>query len=146
MARGGKRKNSGRKKGQLSEVRKAELEALARFKERVAKRVDELFNVQMDKAIGEKHLICLDASTASAYKVTDLKVILDFYNGKLNKKGSKKYYSITTKDSDTKTVDSLLDRAFGKAAQSLAINPELDLNKIIEKLDDEYNPEELEEV
>lgn len=144
---GGARKGAGRKKGQLSPATIEKNVVLAAFRERIFKRVDDLYNSQMRKALGEFVLICLDVETGLASKVTDEETIIKYFNGELKEDGkkTKKYYSIQQTAPDTKVADSLLDRAFGKAVQAIEGNLDVNFNKIIGELDDQFDPDELEE-
>lgn len=120
---GGKRRGSGRPKGSIDETTRVKLEALENYQNRVMLHSDELFNSQYALAKGATYLIRIDEVGEGKQRkkkhviVTDPVEIREYLDGEDN--GN--YYYITTKDPDNRALDSLLDRTFGKAAQSVAL-------------------------
>jgi hypothetical protein len=47
------------------------------------------------------------------------------------------YYYLTTKEPNNNAIDSLLDRTFGKAAQSVAITGSLNISKVLDDIENE---------
>ena len=128
---GGKLPGAGRPKGPRSLAKMTKAEAKERFISRVQQNVDTLFNAQLSLAKGEQHLfvkyhtgegkdrrahidIVTDPETISQY-LTD-----DGYA--LNKEsGEDEYYFISTRPANNQAIDSLLNRAFGKAPEKIEI-------------------------
>lgn len=142
---GGKREGAGRKPGQMSLVRRAELSALSEMKQLIIKNKDKIIEAQITKAIGVNVLIRVSKVDLSSEVVTDIDVLKQFFNGELNDVTDADYFYMTTRPGDTKAAALLLDRAFGKAVQPIDLEPEVDIDKIIGDLDNDYNPEELPE-
>lgn len=127
--RGGKREGSGRPKGaknfDISERKIAEQE----IKRRVIKNLPKLLNSQFNLAFGRTYLFKVEIEEGKEKKrkhvlVTNTKEIqrvLDETNGEGGVVGEE-YYYITTKDPDSRAIDSLIDRTFGKARQNLGLD------------------------
>lgn len=125
--RGGVRPNSGRPKGSMSEERRLRSEAMRRYKLRVAHLTDRLLNSQLALALGETNLYVTKTSGSGEKQrkttemVTDTQTIISYLNGEL--KGAKEeYYYIATKSPDLRAIDTLLDRAYGKAIQHVEVD------------------------
>lgn len=122
--KGGAVPGAGRKPGQKSAATIERDEALRQFRERVAGNVHKLFNAQMDKAIGEKYLMCVRTIGKGAKArretiiVEDVEIIKAYLDDTLDT-GDDKYYFMTTKPADNHALDSLLNRAFGKPQESI---------------------------
>lgn len=90
------------------------------FEDRVAGVADRLFNSQMALAEGLQILFRVDKDDKGhdlpAVQVTDAEEIKAYIDG--TTEGSE-YYFISTRTPDNKAIDSMLDRAFGKAPQKL---------------------------
>jgi len=151
--RGGFREGAGRKEGSKNKTTLATREALRAFQERVRSNVDKLFNAQLAIAVGNHFLFRVDISEDDKGKlkktnvlVTDpeeIKKALD-----QNLIDGNDYYFISTKSPDNKALESLLDRAFGRATQPVELEaPQLqngveqlqriseDLRKLVPKSD-----------
>jgi hypothetical protein len=92
---GGARPGAGRPKGAISPETKLKIAAKQQFEERVRSHAKELFNAQITR----------------------------FLDGKYSE-DTHQYYMLTVEKPDARAIDSLLDRAFGKAPQSLEIKDE----------------------
>lgn len=122
---GGKRENAGRK--MLPSTIEAR-EVKMRFVERVNKNANRLFNAQLDLAIGEKYLmvrIPLDEGKKK-YKtevVTDPEIIAEYLddNGQTLNNSGDDYYFMTTRPANNQAIESLLNRAFGKAPEKIEV-------------------------
>lgn len=133
MGRGGKRKGAGRPEGSLSQKTIDKKLAEEQFTERVIKSVDRLFNAQINLAEGASYLYKIVETGEGAKKrrehvlVTDpeeIKLFLDEHEG-ISGVVDEEYYYITTKSPDNKAIDSLMDRAFGKAIMKTELsNPD----------------------
>lgn len=125
--KGGFRPNSGRKKGKLSAATLERIKVEEAFKQRILGHVDNLFNSQLALAQGLTHLFRIDETGEGKNKkrehvlVTDPQEIKDVLDETKGGSGvyDEHYYFITTKDPENKAIDSMFDRAFGKAAQSI---------------------------
>jgi len=122
---GGKRPGAGRKPGGHNASTLQKLTVLEAFNQRTMQKADELFNLQYSVAKGSTYMYRIDEYKDKKGRprkkhilVTDpdeIKQALD--EGLVD---GENYYYITTKDPDTIAIDSLLNRAFGKAVQALA--------------------------
>jgi len=123
---GGKRKNAGRKLGKQNKATKEKLATLKEFKERVRKNANRLFNSQMSLAEGCSFLFCIktikkgNTSKRITKKVSDPKIIKAYLDDELDNKKDE-YYFISTEKPDNRAIDSMLDRAFGRATQSMEL-------------------------
>lgn len=124
MAKGGKRDGAGRPVGSISQVTKEKRAAEAELHARIVKAVHRLFNSQLALAEGVTMVFRIDEVGTGKDKrrehvlVTDteeIKQVLDENEGG-DGTVDDNYYYITTKAPDNKAIDSMLDRAFGKAA------------------------------
>lgn len=136
--KGGVRPNSGRKKG-YTMPQTLEKQAIKKaFDQRVLRQADILFNSQFANAIGTYYVIRVDEiedSKGNKKKVhelvEDINEILEVMNSTDGQGGTVNddFYIVATRVPDNKAIDSLLDRAFGKATNHLEVtntNPELE--------------------
>ena len=133
---GGPREGAGRKVGgkNFSTIHKEKIHR--GIKERIASVADKLINAQIYKALGEAYLFCVvteknedtGKATRKTHQITDVDIIIQFLDGDFNNKGDDEYYFIQTKEIDTRAIDSLLDRGFGKANQSIDIGDGIKTN------------------
>jgi hypothetical protein len=128
--KGGARVGAGRPKGATSLKNRTKQEAQTRFVERVQANVDNLFNAQLSLATGEQHLFVKyhvgEGKDRRAYVdiVTDPDTIAEYltdYGQSLNRESDDEYYYIATKPANNQAIDSLLNRAFGKAPEKIEI-------------------------
>lgn len=127
---GGVRPGAGRPKGSMNEATKVRMAAKIEFQRRVARHADELFHSQFDLAKGEKYLMVKRVEGEGNKRktwvevVTDVQTIKDYLEddgATLNRDAGEEYYYMTTKAANNLALDSLLNRAFGKAEESLDI-------------------------
>lgn len=123
--KGGAREGAGRPKGSLDKKTIEQKKALEKFKLRVFKRVDRLFNAQSSLAEGLQYMIRIETTKDSKGKeikkhvrVTDPDEMIRALDEGLGDIDGD-YYYLTSKDPDNKALDSLMDRAFGKAPQAI---------------------------
>ena len=135
-------KKGGRPKGSKTK-NTIEKEAILKvFRERVMRSADVLFNSQLHKATGQSFLYKIpkvpvkdSKGKTTGYKngkpklITEQWEIEDYLQGLIDegdmddyKDPNATYYFITAKDSDNKSIDSMLDRTFGKSSNSLDID------------------------
>lgn len=122
--RGGARPGAGRKKGKLEPQTLQRAEALRQFREKVAAVADQIFIAQFNLARGERFLFHVKTTgTGSKSKrdtvmVTDVETIKEYLSDNLNS-ADDDYYYISTKPANNQALDSLLNRTFGSAQQSV---------------------------
>lgn len=132
-------KKGGRPKGSKTKV-VLERDAIMRaYKQRVMQSADVLLNAQLTLAKGMTHLYKIEKYYKGRGKdkklihkkpklVTDDWEIKAYLNGILEdgelEDPADTYYFITTKNPDNRALDSMLDRAFGKASQSIDLTSE----------------------
>lgn len=103
---------------------------IAAYRQRIMKHADNLFNAQYAKAVGSIQIFRVDEFEDENGKkkrehilLTDtdeIKQVLDDTDGTSGVSGEK-YYIVAPVLPDGKSIDSMLDRAFGKAQQSVEI-------------------------
>jgi hypothetical protein len=116
---GGARPGSGRKKGQLAPQTIERAKVLKAYRDRVAGLADELLDHQLILARGCTVLYRVEKDAMGQDKkpimVTSQSEVRDFLEGNYGGQRDVKYYFITTERPDSRTIDSMLDRTFGKA-------------------------------
>jgi hypothetical protein len=128
---GGARPGTGMKKGTKLK-RTLEKEAIYKeYKNRVMQHADKIFNAQITNAVGNTFIYKVENELNEKGKktgkrkhvlVTDqalIKEILDENNGESGALGED-YYMITTAKPDNQAIGDMLDRAFGRATQTIA--------------------------
>ncbi len=132
MPRGGKRNNAGAPKGTIQR-RSLEKAAVARaLRERTMMHADNLFNAQLAKAVGSVMVFRVDEVSISGGRtkrvhthITDpeeVKKVLDETLDAGAGTVGENYYFVTNIQPDNKAIDSMLDRAFGRAVQSIEVS------------------------
>lgn len=129
--KGGARPGAGRKKGGKNKDTLAKEVIYAQYRQRVMKAADKLFNAQFSLAQGVQYVYRIDeqeignGNTKKTHVlVTDpeeIKELLDEHEGGDGEVNGA-YYYITAKDPDTRAIDSMLDRTFGKAIQGVEMS------------------------
>lgn len=119
---GGARPGAGRKKGGMNVDTKLRKKAEQEYKRRVAEMTDKLLNSQLALALGEINLFVktVRGNKTITSMVTDIETVKEYLSGSLED-GDNEYYYLATKSPDGKALDSVLDRTFGKARQSVDI-------------------------
>lgn len=127
---GGARPGAGRPKGSISPETKLKIAAKQRFEKRVRHHAKELFNAQYTLAMGVQYVMKRERYKGKNgwrwtpfEKVEDPEEIANFLDGKYTE-DTHQYFMLTVEKPDARAIDSLLDRAFGKAPQSLEIKDE----------------------
>lgn len=116
--RGGFRPGAGRPRGSKNKKTKKSERKYRSIKDRVLRNLDDLISSQLSMAKGQQFLYEIKMHNvggrrkAKHYLVTDKKTIKQFLDGELDEE---RYFYVTTKEPDGKMIDSLLDRAFGRA-------------------------------
>lgn len=126
---GGVRPNSGRPKGGENEATKEKKKVEKEMKDRILKSVYSLLNSQMTVAHGVQMLYKITTNEKGIRSkpelITDQWTIEAYLAGEMDGKiedNDDEYYFITTERPDTKAIDSMLDRVFGKARQSIGLD------------------------
>ncbi len=126
---GGPRPGGGRKPGGKNESTKLREAALQQFRDRVAKKTDRLFNAQYSLSQGVQMLFRIDTDSkgnrSKPQLVTDQEEI-ETYLDEGNLPDGSSYYFLTTERPDNKAIESLLDRTYGKAQQSVKMEGDKD--------------------
>jgi hypothetical protein len=136
MAGNASRKNGekgGRPPGRKNDATLEREAQLERFRQRVFEAFDPLVNAQIAMARGLSYLFKADTDGEGKARkpilVTDPEEIAAFLADDYNELETT-YYYITTEKPDNRAIDSLLDRATGKAAQVLELPPDSDLGMV----------------
>lgn len=119
---GGARPGAGRPTGKQNASTMERAAIKKAFEERVAANADRLFNFQMTLAQGVTYLFRIhtdEKGNKSKPELVESQAEISAYlNGEYDG-DPEDYYFITTERPDNKAIDSMLDRAFGKAPQKL---------------------------
>jgi len=126
---GGRRPNSGRALGSMGAKAYEQLKVREAFNQNVMRAATKLFNAQFGLAIGEQSLYVRKTVEEGGAKksiieiVTDEEIIKEFLvddGDSINAESSGHYY-LATKPANNMAIDSLLNRALGKAPDKLII-------------------------
>lgn len=126
MSKGGKRPGSGRKKGKAPKTLE-KIKVLEALRQRTYKVADAVFGAQLSSALGQQFLFRIKTNSKGFKEkpelVEDELTIRNYLNRDFETDGDlydkNEYYFITTKAPDTRAIDSMFDRAFGKVSQPL---------------------------
>jgi hypothetical protein len=124
---GGARPNSGRPAGGTNIASRTKAQAERELKQRIVENSQRILDKQLSLAEGVQYLMVIRTEVGDNGKkhkckpevVTDELTIREYLDGKLNQGGDDEYYFITTERPDTRVLDSLLDRAFGRATNNV---------------------------
>lgn len=143
MAKGGKQPGAGRKKGSMNKSTLEKLQVLNEYRQRVYGQADKLLNAQLSLAVGVQYvyrLVPTDKGRMKSILVDDpeeISLAIDSMQmGSVNEalEGSKKYYTITTKEPNVYAIDSMMNRAFGKPKEEEPENTGDDVAKTAAQL------------
>jgi hypothetical protein len=120
--RGGARPGAGRKPGKMEAATIKRLRILEAYKAKVQKAAGILFLKQMALAQGVSYLYKIQVDENGKRQkpklVTDTKEIEDYLMEQVETDG---YFFVHTERPDSRTIDSMLDRTFGKAPGKLDV-------------------------
>ena len=145
---GGHREGSGRKKGQYSKETLDRMRMERVMKERIVRATNKLLDSQMNLARGCQYLFkikkVLNEKTGTYYIpkgtksdiVKDRQEIADYLEGKFDQDETLAYYFITTDKPDSRALDSLLDRTYGRATQKVEGNIGLTMGQLLDNLEE----------
>jgi len=132
--KGGKRENAGRKKGTVLPKTLEKQAVAAQLRQRTMRAADKLWNAQFAKATGSMMIYRIDEIEDENGKTKrehilvenadEIKQVLDECDGASGYAGES-YYIVTTVQPDNKAIDSMLDRTFGKAQQTIEVVDEV---------------------
>ncbi len=124
---GGARPGAGRPKGSMNANTIEKMAAKKKFEDRVAKHADALFDAQVAVAKGVQYLFKrFQIDTPKGKRWSKFEIVQDpdemtkYLDGEFEKSKTE-YFMLTADKPDIHAIDSLLDRAFGRAAQSLTV-------------------------
>jgi len=147
MARGGKRKGAGRKRGKKEPATLEKERVLAEVRNKIMKRADRLVDAQTSLGLGQSFLYRIDTITDGKGKTTRSKPMLvespeeisNYLDGQYEDEDDR-YYYITTKEPNNQAIDSMMNRSFGKPTESVELSGKdggaipVDLGVIIKKV------------
>lgn len=116
---GGKRPGAGRKPGGMNKKTLEQRIVEEEIKQRVLGNAQRLIDAQFSLAQGCSFLYCIKTTKKSKDKpelITNHRTIEEYLSGDLDNNNNE-YYYITTEKPNGYSIDSLLDRTFGKAIQ-----------------------------
>jgi len=127
---GGARQNSGRPEGVKNKATLEKKIVEEEMKQRVLRNSQRLLDAQLSLAQGCSYLYKTEKDSKGKNKkpelVVDPETIADYLDGEFgdgeNISDSAAYYYITASAPDNKAIDSLFDRALGKARQNIGLD------------------------
>jgi len=123
MAKGGKQPGAGRPKGRKDDKTLKKEAIFKAVQDRIMRNAQRILDRQLALSEGCSYLMKMTTTNKGKKKVaivTDPSVITKYLDGTLDdEKEDKEYYYITADKPDNKALQDLLDRAFGKAPQSI---------------------------
>jgi len=140
---GGKREGAGRKKGGENKDTRERRLADQAYKKRVVAHIHDLFNSQLNLARGITFMYRIDeiknekgTIISKKHRIVESKEeirrVLDDLDGDEHGISEDDYYYITTRAPDNRAIDSMMDRVFGKAPQTVEHSGSIDVNKLSE--------------
>ncbi len=127
MSKGGARPGAGRPKGSMDESTKLRRDAEKVVKDNIAKVAKKLLSALLSKALGESSLYVMYYTGKGkdrkkhVDRITDPDIIMKYLKDDLEKGDNDEYYFISTKTPDTKAIEALFNRVFGKPKESMDI-------------------------
>jgi hypothetical protein len=127
---GGPRPGGGMPPGKVTKKKLEQMKVKNKFNQLVMRSATKLFNAQLNLAVGEQSLFVKYYTGKSKDRkkhidiVTDIELIKEYIIDDgltLNNNGDEEYYFLSTKPSNNMAIDSLLNRALGKAPEKLEI-------------------------
>ena len=130
--RGGKRPGAGMKKGTKIKRTLEKEKIMKAYKDRILGKTDYLFNAQFANAVGNLYVYKVVNKKRGSVVMKEhilvsdpakIKEILDANDGKSGEVNDN-YYIVTVAKPDNQALSDMLDRAFGKATQSIETKDE----------------------
>lgn len=120
--RGGAQPGAGRPKGSKDPSTLERERVLAEIRTRITKVSQKILDAQLSIALGQQFLYMIHSDKKGHKEkpklITDELTISAYLNGDLDNEPNN-YYFITTKEPNNFAIDSMFDRTFGKAPQSI---------------------------
>lgn len=128
---GGAREGAGRPKGSENKQTREKNAAAKLFRARVAKNADRLFNAQVSIATGTQVLFVVHTDSKGVRRkpemITDIETISRFLDENEGEDGTmdngqnttEDYYYMTTMQPNNMAIEGMLNRAFGRAKESI---------------------------
>lgn len=118
-------KKGGRPKGTKTKATLQKEEVMRAWRTRVFERANDLLNYQLTLARGQTFLYKIEINPKTKTKsrpilIEDQATIEAYLNEELNNE-SDEYYFLTTKEPSNHAIDSMLDRAAGRAVSSVEL-------------------------
>lgn len=126
---GGKRAGAGKPRGKLSPKTLEKNAVQEAIRQRILKQADALFHAQLVNAVGSIQVFRVDEEERDGKikrvhtlvsDTDEIKEVLDAHDGGAGVVNDS-YYFVNQIAPDNRAIDSLLDRTFGKATQSIDI-------------------------
>lgn len=119
-------KKGGRPKGSKTKATLLKEEVMKAWRQRVMEQANNLLNYQLTLARGQTFLYKIEINPKTKSKsrpilVEDQEIIEAYLNNELNNEKDE-YYYLTTKEPSNHAIDSMLDRAAGKATNVTEIS------------------------
>ncbi len=156
MPKGGARPGAGRKKGTKDPKTLEKERVFEAFRQRAMGVADLLLDSQLTLARGQTFLYKIEKEEiigpkgGKTYRAKKPELVtsqteIEMYLEGLVEEGDKDdendrratYYFLTTKEPNNNAIDSILDRTFGKAAQSVALSGSLNISKVLDEIEKE---------
>lgn len=142
---GGKREGAGKPKGSMNKKTVERKQAEEMMRQMILKKLTPIVNAQIQLAQGCTYLYRIDEiledkkKTRKHVLVEDPREIEEIMNATDGEAGSvgDNYYYLTTKSPENKAIDSLVDRVFGKAKQSMEITGDEDKPLVVRQIEAE---------
>lgn len=118
-------KKGGRPKGAVSDEKKAQQEAFKELKMSVLRMQKSLLNAQAGVAKGLTFLYVITTNSKGVRSKPELvtsQATIEEYLADELEDSENEYYFMSTKEPDTKAIDSLLDRVHGRARQNIGLD------------------------
>ena len=120
---GGPRPNSGRPKGSYSDEQRERIKTEREMNIRIMENVHRVLGAQLALALGTQYLFKIETDEkgkkSKAQMVTNQDEIQKYIDGEIDDPDC--YYFITTEKPNIQAIQSLFDRAYGKAVQKVAL-------------------------
>lgn len=115
------KRGKGRPKGAVSPEKKAQQKAFEDMKKKILRSQNALLRAQIGVAKGLTFLYVIRKGSKKPQIVTDVEIIEAYLADELEN-DEDEYYFMSTKEPDTKAIDSLIDRVHGKARQNIGLD------------------------
>lgn len=121
MSKGGARPGAGRKKGGKNAATIEKEAVLAQYRQKILGRADVIFNSQLSLVKGLSYLYVIKTikGVKQRPELIEDQATIEAYLAEELEEEENEYYYITTTPPESRAIDSMLDRAFGKVKQDM---------------------------